>query len=590
MSIQGTKLEKTEYLNFYTQRKEQKDLKNDSLYNYFMTPPSDEYRNKRIVTEDELMYLNNAVETTGIRNYSWSLLKDNHIAIKKSQSHLIDLIRYYEGDSNHYYEAISVAYKDKGGNKTIGFGEWLKGANTKVTTQKEAYAKLSELIKEHAKYVKNKVGAKAYEEMPSSIKEALIDLSFNKGPEQIGKIIKNAVEQKDWSKVIANIHCLKIKGADKEDPGLYRRSLSRAILAIRDLSGKEKEEAKKEIDNLYKRAVECFKDNGVLPTELNNIYEQYKTGTIKNAPVSAESAKIKVDKSFAGKGLFAVAQKAYNSLSDKQGIEFKAFYEEFIRINKNPESIVLGSELNVPYLKNINQNSISSEVENISSVKLVNVSEKEINKKEETVKEKEEPKKDNIFIRALRGIKNFFVNLWNKFFGKKQEVIAEKERVPKNSFERVLFNKNTKIESRGELNLYTLDHKVQKGETLWRLSRKYGLSEDALSFNNNLEDKTKIKEGEILKIQKAGYLVKRRDNLYQISKKFGVSIAMLKDLNNIEDINQIKENQILEIPAFEYEIKPGDTYYSISKRFDISLDKLMELNNITTSIPIKNKS
>ena len=351
MSIIGTNLDSLQGLNLYTQKGFDVKTTSVNLPLSSVTPPLDEYRRKRIVTENELMYLNNAVETTGISNYSWSLLKDNHSAIRNSQKHLIDLIRYYEGDSNHYYEAITVAYKDKGGNKTIGFGELLGEKKTAITTQNKAYEKLSEHIKEHAKYVKNKVGAEAYASMPNSIKEALIDLSFNSGPGRIGEKIKNAVKQKNWSEVIANISSLSIKGENSADPGLYRRSLSRAILAVRDLKGNEKKEANIVVKRLYQNAIECFEKNNTNKQELNQIYELYTTGKISGNIKSAESGKILVDNSFKGKGLQAVALKAYKELNDKQGFEFKDFYEEFKRINKNPETIILGSELNVPYMK-----------------------------------------------------------------------------------------------------------------------------------------------------------------------------------------------------------------------------------------------
>ena len=586
MSLQINTSDSLKEINFYTLKNSSKPNVIDSLHLSLITPPTDEYRGKRIVTEDELIYLNEAIEKTGIKNYSWSLLKDNHSAIKKSQTHLIDLIRYYEGDSYHYYEANSVAYKDRGGSKTIGFGEWLQGKNTATYTQKDAYKKLSEHLKEHANYVKNKVGSKSYNTMPQSIKEALIDLSFNKGPGQIGSKIKKAVAEKNWSEVIANIHCVKMKDGEKEEPGLYRRSLSRAILAVRDLNGNERKQSITEIEKLYNKALQNFIKNKQDLTELKQIYEYYKTGKISGEIRTVESSKIKIDNSFKGKGVFAVAQKAYNSLPNSQNIEFKDFYEEFKQINKNPESIVLGSELNVPYLKNIKQNTANIKSENINtkeidSTKTINDT---IQEKDKTVKEIKKSKKENIFIRAWKGIKNFFANLWNKIFGtKKNKEDIKENKVPKNSFEKVTFNSDTKIEKFGELNVYTLGHEIQKGETVWRLAKEYGLSEEALCQNNNIEDKTQIKAGEMLNIQKVGYEIKKGDNLFQISKKFGISIEMLKDLNNIEDVDQIKAGQIIEIPGFTHEIKKGETLYSISKKVGVPIDKLKSLNNITST-------
>lgn len=578
MAVQNLSLDSLKNISFYTQKAGTDISIPDSLHLSLTTPPSDEYRRERMVTEDELMFLDNAVKETGIKDYSWSLLKDNHSAIKKSQTHLIDLIRYYEGDSNHYYESVSVAYKDKGGHKTIGFGEWLKKGKTAATTQNKAYRTLSEHIQEHAKYLKNKVGQKAYDSMPQSIKEALIDLSFNKGPDKIGKIIKTAVAQKNWSEVIANIHCLTMNGQAEEEPGLYRRSLSRAILAVRDLSGKEKKEAGKKIEELYQEAVKCFDKNKKDKTELNKIYEQYSTGKISGEPESAESGKIKVDNNFKGLGLFAVAKKAYESLPDKQGVEFKTFFEEFKRINMYPETIVLGSELNVPYLKNIVGAEVPVQTETTSA---------DISDIKPAVEENEKApvKKKGFWARAWDGIKNFFKSIGNFFknlfgFGKdKEDTVCEKE---KSVFEKMVETGN--ITQEGPLQVISVDYKIKKGDTLWTLSREYSTSEEIICNDNNIADKDKIKEGQIIKIQKLGYKVQKGDNLFQISKKFGLSVEILKDLNNIEDVDKISENQMLEIPGFLYEVQPKDTLTKISKAVGVCVKDLMALNNLTSDV------
>ncbi len=583
MGVLETKLNNLQSMGFYTQKTDQDySEKTDSLHLALVTPPSDEYRRKRIVTEDELMFMKQAVDDTGIKPYQWSLLKDNHTAIKKSQQHLIDLIRYYEGDSEHYYEAVSVAYKDKGGSKTIGFGEWLRNSNTGTTTQAKAYKKLSEHIQEHSKYVKNKVGQKAYDEMPQSIKEALIDLSFNKGPNKIGKIIKSAIADRDWAKVIANIHCVNMNGKDTEEPGLYRRSLSRAILAIRDLSGEEREKADLEIEKLYKKAVKSFDENNVDKEELNKIYEQYMTGKISGTPKSVESGKILVDESFAGKGLFAVAQKAYDSIADKQGVDFKTFYEEFKRINRNPDGIVLGSELNVPYINNITQGYVakSDNIENVEDNKIETPENKNSNNFATKIK--------NVFAKAWDGIKNFFKSLGEFFknlFGRGKE---EEEKVdPFADYEFVSFQdmvEKGNITKQGMFHVISADYEIKKGNTLWSLAHKYDTTPEIICNNNNIEDKNLIKTGETIKIQKLGYKIEKGDNLYQISKRLGLSMDILKDMNYIECADKISEGQMLEIPGFIYKIKSGDTLSNIAERAQVSPEALMRINNLESDV------
>ena len=598
----GSKLDKIEIRDYYTIKPSQLNVGSaDSLHLPLVTPPSDEYRCKRIVTEDELMFIQQAVDKTGIKPYKWSLLKDNHTAIERSQKHLIDLIRYYEGDSEHYYESISVAYKDKGGNKTVGFGEWLRNSKTATTTQAKAYERLSEHIEEHAKYIRRKVGKKAYNDMPQSIKEALIDLSFNKGPDKIGKIIKSAIAKKDWSEVIANIHCVNLKGQTAEDPGLYRRSLSRAILAVRDLSGEERKEADAAIKNLYNKAVKCFDANGIDKKELNKIYEQYTTGKISGEAKSSESSKILVDDSFASKGVFAVAKKAYDGIADKQGVDFKTFYEEFKRINNNPESIVLGSELNVPYIKNIkavqindvseiNSDSMNTNTDSISITKVESdtlssdVVKNDKNRVDNTDKEVKEP---SFFSKALMGLKNLLKSVGNFFknlFGFNEEndnkdPFADDEIV---TFQKMVEKGN--ITKEGMFYLISADYEIKKGNTLWSLARRYETTPERICNDNNIADMNLIKAGETINIEKLGYKVEKGDNLYQISKKLGLTVEILKDLNNIEDINRISEGQMLEIPGFLYEVKSSDTLTKISKSVGVCVEDLKKINNLESDL------
>ena len=44
------------------------------------------------------------------------------------------------------------------------------------------------------------------------------------------------------------------------------------------------------------------------------------------------------------------------------------------------------------------------------------------------------------------------------------------------------------------------EHTIQKGETIWRLSREYGIPVEELCKINNIEDITKVKAGTTIKI------------------------------------------------------------------------------------------
>ncbi|MGQ9793351.1 MAG: LysM peptidoglycan-binding domain-containing protein [Anaerolineae bacterium] len=88
------------------------------------------------------------------------------------------------------------------------------------------------------------------------------------------------------------------------------------------------------------------------------------------------------------------------------------------------------------------------------------------------------------------------------------------------------------------------------------------------------------------------YVVQRGDTLYSIARRFGVSIWQLASLNNIPNINLIYVGQVLTIPApgptppgpgpmpTQYVVQFGDTLFSIARRFGVSLWQLASYNNI----------
>jgi LysM repeat protein len=88
------------------------------------------------------------------------------------------------------------------------------------------------------------------------------------------------------------------------------------------------------------------------------------------------------------------------------------------------------------------------------------------------------------------------------------------------------------------------------------------------------------------------YVVQRGDTLYSIARRFGVSIWQLASLNNIPNINLIYVGQVLMIPApgptppgpgpapTQYVVQFGDTLFSIARRFGVNVWQLASYNNI----------
>ncbi len=82
--------------------------------------------------------------------------------------------------------------------------------------------------------------------------------------------------------------------------------------------------------------------------------------------------------------------------------------------------------------------------------------------------------------------------------------------------------------------------------------------------------------------------IKKGDSLYKIGKRYGVSYKIIKDFNGLKS-NTLRVNKTLVIPVLKpktrsYTIKKGDTIGKISQKFNISIDKIMSINSKKNSI------
>ena len=81
--------------------------------------------------------------------------------------------------------------------------------------------------------------------------------------------------------------------------------------------------------------------------------------------------------------------------------------------------------------------------------------------------------------------------------------------------------------------------------------------------------------------------IKKGDSLYKIGKRYGVSYKVIKDFNHLRS-NLLKLNKKLVIPVLKpktqkYTIRRGDTLGNISRRFNVAIRAIMKLNNKKSS-------
>ena len=139
-------------------------------------------------------------------------------------------------------------------------------------------------------------------------------------------------------------------------------------------------------------------------------------------------------------------------------------------------------------------------------------------------------------------------------------------------------------------NYYT----VKSGDSLWSISKKFGITVDELKNANNLSSnllsvgQNLIIPGKEAQATSDEYVVKKGDTLYSIARKYNTSVDNLKSINNITT-DSLAIGQIIKLPSTSstasdtYIVKKGDSLYSIARTYNTSVDKLKEINNLTSN-------
>ena len=161
-------------------------------------------------------------------------------------------------------------------------------------------------------------------------------------------------------------------------------------------------------------------------------------------------------------------------------------------------------------------------------------------------------------------------------------------------------------------------YKVEPKETLYSISNSYNVSVEEL-VQHNPETEAGLKIGAILRIpyrpegKEAGkfHIVEKSETLYSISRRYGVSVADLKAWNGLStDALNLGDKLQVEAPAqakagsgagqataaaatasdkpqnyagkIVHTIEPKETLYSVARMFDTTEEKLREWNNLSS--------
>jgi len=158
-------------------------------------------------------------------------------------------------------------------------------------------------------------------------------------------------------------------------------------------------------------------------------------------------------------------------------------------------------------------------------------------------------------------------------------------------------------------------YKVEKGDTLYSISKKYQLTVAELRAANNLSDKDVLKAGQKLTIPEADistaaalsstkqvetkskvsktttYTVVKGDTLYGIARKNGMTVPELLSLNNLDNNAVIKIGQKLKIAVIATETPKetkSDTTVQITKTPDTRNYGTTVSSDANTKWPVSN--
>lgn len=141
-------------------------------------------------------------------------------------------------------------------------------------------------------------------------------------------------------------------------------------------------------------------------------------------------------------------------------------------------------------------------------------------------------------------------------------------------------------------------HIVQRGETLYSISRRYRVTVPALMSYNNLRSTT-IYVGQRLLIPTGGpgpgtpvtHVVQRGDTLYSLARRYGTTVDAIMRANRLTS-TRIYVGQRLTIPVTAppipppmttYVVQQGDTLFSIARRYGTTVAAIQAANRLTST-------
>lgn len=144
-----------------------------------------------------------------------------------------------------------------------------------------------------------------------------------------------------------------------------------------------------------------------------------------------------------------------------------------------------------------------------------------------------------------------------------------------------------------------LTYRVRFGDTFWLLSQRFEVSAGQIKAASNYWSNDLV-VGQILTIPVSGgytncgnliYTVRSGDTLWRISQKYGVSTASIVSLNNLTS-DYLSVGEVIVLPTSRssntgskqknYTVQRGDTLWLIARKYGMSVSDITKANNLTS--------
>lgn len=148
-------------------------------------------------------------------------------------------------------------------------------------------------------------------------------------------------------------------------------------------------------------------------------------------------------------------------------------------------------------------------------------------------------------------------------------------------------------------------YRVKKGDSLWKIARRYNATTKEIQSLNRLHT-SRLSIGQMLKIpggstssrtrtakvrnRPSSYQVQKGDSLWKIARRYNTTTSAIQSLNGLNNTG-LSIGQVLKIPQVSastqtmqtrsYTVSKGDSPYLIARKHQMELSELLSLNRLT---------